>query len=444
MTEDKESMILKLMKCNNCFNSLHLENKKDKEDTFHEKIKEDKDFLYNFFKQQPYYKESMPIIQKSYKGTPYYQELIKGSKRKTRFYKTILKAIKQVEEEKKIKLTYKEKKMVKYYRLPQIEILRRRAKKLKDMFITKQKFNKNNSDVLTPNNTKSKSTFFNSTNNSNIFKQTSLSVSPNNLKNKTFNDNNFYSPNAKSIYKIKTKGFLSPQNKTMGGTFFNNFTNEKKINNFSTKNFIINKCREEISLGKKVVGNFNKYNNQLDKELSEKLRETMLKNNDQTIIEEKSKKNKYKAMEESTYGNIKRKMDKKISAVFAYVNRKEFEEILKNNEKIDAYDLYLKEMNKINEKLSKNKVVECKKLKKIEEMLDDIYKQKEFLKVKINKYNIKNSKKKIPKYWSLNDDFFITRNLGDEFQGTLLPKLLKIQKEKIKKNMSTGDLLNTK
>ena len=66
------------------------------------------------------------------------------------------------------------------------------------------------------------------------------------------------------------------------------------------------------------------------------------------------------------------------------------------------------------------------------------------LKVKINKYNVKNSKKKIPKYWSLNDDFFITRNLGNEFQGTLLPKLLKIQKEKIKKNMSTGDLLNTK
>ena len=445
MSKAKESNILKLMKCNNCFNSLHLEKTKNKEDTFHQKIKEDKDFLLNFFDQQPYYKESMPMIHKSYKGIPYYNGLIKGGlQRKSAFFKAILKAIKEIEEEKKVKPEIIKRKMVKNYSLPQIELLRRKAKKLNSMSIIKNKFNQNSSNISSYNDSnKNKSTNLNNTNNNSSILKQSFSVPRQDIKSKTINyDSDYISTGGKSCYKTQGKGFLSRQNSTMGGTGFN-ITNSSQISDFSKKNYIINKCKEEILIGKEVGGNFYKYNNKLDKLMRKKLGETMLISSDQKLIEEKSKKNKYKVMEKNNYDNIKKKMDKKISAVFAYFNRKEFYEILKNHDKSAAYDMYLKEMNNINEKLLKNKEIEDKRLKTVEEMLDGVYKQKEFLKEHITKYHDKNSQKKIYKYWTLKDDFYISRNTGDELKGTLLPKILNI-KEKCTKNKSTGNFLSIK
>ena len=58
-------------------------------------------------------------------------------------------------------------------------------------------------------------------------------------------------------------------------------------------------------------------------------------------------------------------MNEKISDFYAYQNRKEFKEILRNSESTHAYNLYLDEMNRINEKMDRRRIVERKRIDKI-------------------------------------------------------------------------------
>ena len=53
-------------------------------------------------------------------------------------------------------------------------------------------------------------------------------------------------------------------------------------------------------------------------------------------------------------------MDIKVSDDYAYLNRKEYNEFMKDNDTIFAYQIYLNEMNKINEKIAKKKLLKKK------------------------------------------------------------------------------------
>ena len=56
-------------------------------------------------------------------------------------------------------------------------------------------------------------------------------------------------------------------------------------------------------------------------------------------------KDKYKIKEVEKFNDIKKRIDSKISDIYAYFNRKEFRKKIKDKEKNDAYELYLKDIN---------------------------------------------------------------------------------------------------
>ena len=106
-------------------------------------------------------------------------------------------------------------------------------------------------------------------------------------------------------------------------------------------------------------------------------------------IADNNDKNKYKIKEIENFNDIKRKMDIKISDFYAYFNRKEYEKEIKNKVISKAYEFYLKDINKINQKNEKKIKIEKKSIKKIKFLLEDINKGKQLLKNKINEYNVK-------------------------------------------------------
>ena len=149
-------------------------------------------------------------------------------------------------------------------------------------------------------------------------------------------------------------------------------------------------------------------------------------------------------LEENNIAEIKRKMNEKISDFYAYQNRKEFKEILRNSESTHAYNLYLDEMNRINEKMDRRRIVERKRIDKIQTLCDDGFKKKEYLKNKIDKYNKRHKEYKEQDNLIPNDDFYIINRNNDKDQiGTLLPKLLSLRKTCLDE-ITVGNFVNKK
>ena len=67
----------------------------------------------------------------------------------------------------------------------------------------------------------------------------------------------------------------------------------------------------------------------------------------------------------------------------------------------------------------------------VKELLDNTFRQNEFLKYKIDKYYIKHAKQDELKIFNLKnkDDFYISKNndKNNELKGTLLPKLYELK-----------------
>ena len=151
-------------------------------------------------------------------------------------------------------------------------------------------------------------------------------------------------------------------------------------------------------------------------------------------------------MEIEKFKELKKRIDCKISDNYVYFNRRKYSELVKNKKKDEEYYLYLEDLNKINEKLEMKKVKEKEKLIQIENLLDDVYKKKNYLKNKIRNYS-NNRKLEIEKEEYIknnmvfNDDYFlVNEKKEEEHKGTLVPKLLS-QKEEMEKNKK---LLNDK
>ena len=462
MKIDEEKDINKDMNLPNCFHDFHLDDKKDKGVTFHDIIQENNDYLMNFFEKQSYYREFMPLIQKSNRGHLFYNKIVrKGFKHKSPFFKAILKAIKDINEEKNKNLIQNKPKRLNVYKIPQIELLKLKKKKIeqlsakklediekrnkryntsksmiKDYFVSSQTMNfnlsKNEKKLISPlstlnlNNTTNS---FNNNNNSNENLNKKLSFSP-------------LSKDLSTFYMSNTKFKSLPRNKSYNNS---TFMNSPKYNK-SNINYIYDKCIEEIEHGNNVAKKVFKFDKKISKSIEKKLKKNKIINKDKNIIEDKSQKeNKYIKLEENNYAEIKRKMNAKISYFYAYNNRKEFHELLKNNENAHAYILYLDEINKINERLGRHRKIERKRIDKVETLCDEGFRKKEFLKNKIDLYNKKH--RDLEKHIDIipKEDFFIsnTSNKGNKIDqmGTVLPKLLSFKEECLKK-ITLGNSLN--
>ena len=483
--------------------------------TFHETIQGKKDSILNLFASHPYYHEEMPLLMKNSRGTVYYRKIIRnGLERKSTFFMGIMKAIKDLNEDNSPIYGQEKPKQLKFYRIPKLELLRKRREKL-DLYL--QKKNKTTSTEFKPRTLKKinssktmlnikkqpsssvmKSALNNSTmvsfinnnnseaqlgtflTNNNKTKKISKSNNINNSKNDNDdnddnnenngnddnddnndnndnddynnnddnNDNNNNENNAHLPKSSSSKSLMNPskQNKYFNSTTRNPINKTTKIplrkspertTNYRTLQLgkLLNKCNEQLNNAQSVginVENYNKNNNKSEKEIKEKIR-SGLQNKDQKIIEDMGTSNKkYKKLEKEKFNELKKKMNIiKVSEDYAYINRKELHEFMRDNENILAYEIYLKEMNKINDKISKKKEVEKKNLSMVENLLEDVYRKKEFLKYKIDNYHFRHAKQDELKIFSLKnrDDFYMNKINNDKkvLHGTLLPKLIELK-----------------
>lgn len=421
---------------------------------FHQIIEKDKEFILNCYLNQPFYKDSINQLEKASKGTLAYQRMLKnGLKNKSSFIKVLLNSIKKLNQVKKVRP--KKIKKLKYgYNVSEIDIVRKKKydiekrnklkavqRKTNFMLFLEKRYNS------VDNNKKMNSLLSAGKN----IMELDTNISTN--KNSRINSGNtrIFSGITKNLDNISTINRSLTRSASMN-SMLSRRTNDSKIKidyTFPEKklikfNSILGKCKEEINHGNRIGGKFEKFTNLINENLSlvKQNRDNKEDNNiqDQRIIEDKiTNKQKYKLLEIEKFNELKRKIDAKISDNYAYSNRKEYAEYVKDKRKEEEFDLYLEDINKINEKLEKKKVREKEKFHEIEDLLDDVYKKKKYLKNKINNYNYNRIiEKEYEKYMKdnfvFNDEYFmLNEKKSEEHKGTFIPKLLE-KKEEISKN----------
>ena len=481
--DDDENMLLKQNE----------EDKKKLTNKFHQIIEKDKEFILNCYRNQSLYKESIPQMEKASKGIFYYRRMVKnGLKNKSSFIKVILQSIAKVNQHKKIK--FQKRKLKCGYKVPEIDYVRKRKIELEKRYKMKELedekknlLRKNYSSIdisrgernslalaginCIENYDSNRSSIINdNTGVNSSFKNRIFSGVTNNLENiSTKNNSRINSSNRNRIFSgitnnnedINTKNkslnrSVSSSNSIILKNNIDDKINHKIDDNFSEQrirkfNHLLSKCQSEINHGNMICGKFEKYMNNINENFSlEKQRRNNKEDNniqDQKIVEDKvTPKMKYKLMEIEKFKELKKRIDCKISDNYVYFNRRKYSELVKNKKKDEEYYLYLEDLNKINEKLEMKKVKEKEKLIQIENLLDDVYKKKNYLKNKIRNYS-NNRKLEIEKEEYIknnmvfNDDYFlINEKKEEEHKGTLVPKLLS-QKEEMEKNKK---LLNDK
>ena len=432
----------------------YCEPQKGKKITFHDTIQENKDFIFNFFDSQPYYNEYMPMIIKSNRGIHFYKKIIKkGLEAKSDFFKSIFKAIKKSSDDFSPKI--EKTKTIRYYKIPKLELLKRRKQRFDNYLLNKNKTaqgkikllkkNKSMMEIMNPQNKTTTELMPKTTiNNKTIinFNNTNYNILNSTVTADTFHTNNKKNESMSNFhnkYSLNKKmpTFYFPKNISNLVKDNNDNLNSPNINKKSKKakkkelENLLNKCDEglyfAINMGDDVENNSQ---NKSIEEVNKKLKD-VLENKDKKLIEEKGLRNKkYQMLEREKFNELKRKMDIKVSDVYAYVNRKELSNFMRDNDTIFAYQIYLRDMNKINEWIAKKKVIEKKNISTVKELLDNTYRQKEFLKYKIDKYYIKHAKQDELKIFNLKnkDDFYVSKNNDkDDLKGSLLPKLYELK-----------------
>ena len=422
------------------------EEKEKNNNKFHQIIEKDKEFILNCYRKQPFYKDSISQLEKSSRGTFVYRRLLKnGLKNKSSFIKVLLKSIAKVNQHKKAQ---PKKLSLRYgYNSPELEMVKKRKldiekrNKLKE----KEKEKINLKKFSSVDNIGKKNRFLSAGKNVIDKLDINISSTTKNISRINSGYSRIFSGITKNLDNISTKN-KSLTRSVSTNSILTRKTNDNKIEySFPEKrirkfNTILDKCKEEIKHGKVIGGKFEKFTNNINEDLflfKQKINNKEDSNiQDQKIIEDKiTNKQKYKLLELEKFNELKKKIDTKISDNYVYFNRKEYSEIVKDKKKEEEYDLYLEDINKINEKLEKKKIKEKEKLFEIENLLDDVYKKKKYLKNKINNYTynriIEQENEQYMKDNVIFDDefFILEEKKPEEHKGILIPKLLSKKKE---------------
>ena len=399
---------------------------------FHNEIEKDKEYILNYYRNTPVYKDKIDNMEMHSRGFFYFNSLIKNQLNKKNFF--INKIFKSISN-KKNKTKNSPIIGLRKYNLPKLQLIKERKKRMDLKLRAKEdeeNFEKNHSMEYN--------------------KYPFLSSYKNYLESNTTNNKRLLSNSKSVIFSGVTKDLeinsskkndlshsfstnLLLSNKNSETNFFNK---KERMNEFKN---ILNKCQKEIKSGGKIGGKVEKYTKKLNKSLS---KEKKIRNNkfehilqDQKIVEDKvSPKQKYKLLEIEKFQEIKKRINAKISDNMVYFNRKEYSEFVKDKRKIDEYNLYHEEVNKEYENLVQKRIKEKTKFKKVKNLIEDSYKKKNYLTNKIKNYYRKRFIQKSNAYNEKNNLEIITNEDGERGTnlGTLLPKLLAKKKENSIKN----------
>ena len=288
------------------------ENKNNK-GRFHKEIDKDKEYILNFYRNTPVYRDKIDNMIMNSKGNFYYKNLIKNKlNKKNRFMSMILKSINSI----KNKDNNSPIIGVRRYNLPKIYIIKERKRKLDLKLKAKEDEENINKNQSMENN---KYSLISS------YKNYLQSGSVDNNNNKTLLSNSksvIFSGVIKDIKSLETntsqKNDISNNNSLSTNILL---TNNKSEKNFLIKkerldkfNNILNKCQKEITTCGKIEGRFEKlakkFNKNLSKEKKRINNEVDHNIQDQKIVEDKvSPKQKYKLLEIEKFKEIKKRIN---------------------------------------------------------------------------------------------------------------------------------------
>lgn len=431
--------------------------------SFHREIKGRKDFIFNLFESQPYYKELMPTIIKNNRGNQYYKKMVKkgwGKNGKSDFFKVLMKSIDKTAKETMEKYQEKIQKK-KTYKIPKLDLLKKQKEKIEKNFL--KNFKKEEKNIIPLKKNKSMLDIVNkkslplsesiikpnvNINNSTINSIYNFNNTNNNLNNTISSETIYTNNKSETVKNLKIKPpLLNNSKRIIPKIFFsrNESMSEKELkNNFTKLNVksiylknkkldnLINLCNEELIFAKNMGGSVQEYgsNNKSADDLGKKIKNE-LKYGDQKVIEEKIIGNKkYQKLQNEKFKALKKMTKLKVSDDYAYVNRKEIQDLIRDNEHILGYQIYLRDMKKFNKKMEHQKEIEKNNMILVESMLEDAYRDKEFLKYKIDNYFIKNAKKNELNLFNFQnkEDLYESKNNDKKLsKGNLLPKLLEIK-----------------
>ena len=349
------------------FHSLNKSSNRPKKiiNTFHDSIKKEKEQVYNMYAEYPDFKRILPNLHHGQKGIAFYNNMFKKVFKKKNFLSNIIEQIKSNKtKEKNIIQPLTQRIRKKYYELDELDIIRKQKLALEKRLKLHPKpiIKKNNSFLLKP---------------------VKINDSIDNLNEKQ----NYSNSMNLNLRKIKIK----PLNNIKNIKAFTTRSQEKKIIKL---NNLLDKCQSGISKGEKIGKKFDIFYKQIHKKDVKDDKEVnpiidLFRDDIKEDLENQNSIVKFKELEEQKLREFKNDLNFKISDMLAYSNRKEYDKKVKSQPEINAYNLFLEEINSINRENQKKILIEKNTINKIGLLLDDFQVGKQLLNLKINKFKDK-------------------------------------------------------
>ena len=296
--------------------------------SFHDMIKKEKSYIYNMLAKNAYFKGIVPRLYKGAKGVPYFNNIFKNALRKRIYFGDILDKINNNQNFNENDMNQpKTQRITKHYNLDELELLKRKKIKLENKLklFPKPLIRKNHSFIL---------------------KSIKINRSPE--KSEEVQNSNNKCLNLK-LHKIKIKPFDNINEN------FKSFTTTSRLKKIKKLNNLLDKCKSGIDQGYIIEKKFEKLydeNNKEDKNVNDENNKNnvieVLNEDKKRGIDEGDSQEKYKALEELKFKEIKNEINFKISDLLAYSKRSEYKKKVKNPLVYKAYELYLEELNSIN------------------------------------------------------------------------------------------------
>lgn len=341
--------------------------------SFIDLIDKEKSQIYNMFEKDAYFKGILPRIFHYSKGLKLSKSFSKRAIRNINYLKSITDKINDNNISQNDITKLESQSVSNQINLGGTELTKRKKKLFENKLKLYQNpiIKKNNSFILKP--FKIKSYF-------------EKSEEKNNSDNQSLN---------LKILKLKIKPFK------LNKINFKSYTNVPKEKKIKKLNILLNKCQSGINEGHNIEKEFEKLYFK-DYEEKEKINKEKNQLNMLDILnEQKNRKvekinfnEKYKAIEEAKFKELKKEIRLKVSESFAFSNRKEYTKKINNPRPSQPYEFYLEELNTINKKNKEKMKFENKNILKIKNLLEDFHVEKELLKQKINRYNDKHKEQR--------------------------------------------------
>ena len=186
------------------------------------------------------------------------------------------------------------------------------------------------------------------------------------------------------------------------------FTTTSKEDKIIKLNNLLDKCKIGIRKGTNLEKNFEKFYKKIKKEKAKANKDdkkeniiiNILNDNKNRGIDEADLIKKYRILEELKMKELKNEMNLKISDLYAYSNRSEFEKKVNNPKIIKAYELFIEDLNSLHKENDIKRKIERDNISKIKNLLDGFIAEKELLRQRINRFSDRENfnKKFLEKY----------------------------------------------